>query len=447
MDGSAFDRIGATAEHDAPALRVRLSDIITEYDEKRAEIVPAIEVLKSASDDLKFACSIGGEYGGKGFDEPHARAADCEKVLLRSAWAHVYAGLMIDSIAPASERDRFKTYLENPGPFTLSAIRERFGDYLLDPRYHILRGLAETFTSLDPAYKSHEKVRIGVKGLPKRIIVGYCATDYGFGGSGWERVKDAMNALQAYRGEPRLEYAETKAIHAEAMRRGEADWPGGIVKIFQNGNAHLIFDKRGLLDINRALAEFYGDVLPDAPGEEQAKRPSTEVSANLAYYPTPRAVIEAIASDVRIPASGRMLEPSCGDGRILDYMAEHHPGITCTGIEYDAGRAAEAQAKGHAVRQANFLQVEPDPRFDLIFMNPPFCGQHWRKHLDHARQFLAPDGVLICILPASANDGGDFASVREWRSSKPTWHDLPLGSFRDSGTNVCTGYAALRATT
>jgi len=81
---------------------------------------------------------------------------------------------------------------------------------------------------------------------------------------------------------------------------------------------------------------------------------------------------------------------------------------------------------------ANFLQVAPDPRFDVVVMNPPFYGQHYKKHLDHAVKFLRAGGRLVCILPASAHyDHGNTIGQ---------WYDLPVGSFAASGTNIPTGY-------
>lgn len=61
--------------------------------------------------------------------------------------------------------------IEKPPEFTLDNIHGTFGHYIQDPRGNILRGLAELFCTLDPAYKSHDKVKIGVKSLPKRIMV------------------------------------------------------------------------------------------------------------------------------------------------------------------------------------------------------------------------------------------------------------------------------------
>tara|TARA_R100000935_G_C2835187_1_gene167690 strand:+ start:1632 stop:2975 length:1344 start_codon:yes stop_codon:yes gene_type:complete len=439
-----FAQIGETPEYAAPALRRSLSEIVAEYDEKAESIGAAIAAFKDAETAINTAACIGGTYGSKVFStDPHLYEKDVQIALLRSAWKHIYEGLDIAKIASARDREQLELKLTTPLPFNLANIAEVFGAYLLDPRFHVLKGLAECFCDLDPAYKSHSRVRIGVTGLPKRIIVQYAT---GWNSWGRKRVEDTLNALAVYRGEPRYNYRQFEDMLDEAKRHGEADFNGGRIKTFLNGNAHLIFDKHGLLDINRALAEFYGEVLPDAPSETEARRPSTEVARDLQFYPTPRKAAKTVIDALNLTGGETILEPSCGDGQIMDLLAEWHNDpderryrsrLIVTGVEYDAGRAAQAKAKGHHVMTANFLQVAPDARFDAIIMNPPFYGQHYKKHLDHAIKFLRPGGRLVCILPASAYyDHGN--TVGEW-------HDLPVGSFAESGTNIPTGYCTYYA--
>ncbi|WP_316014683.1 DUF4942 domain-containing protein [Roseobacter sp. HKCCA0434] len=445
-DANDIPRIGEGGDETAalPAHRLSLPEIIADYITKAEAIPQRIAEFEAAMQQLNSGTSIGGAYGGSVFrSEPSLYERDLQATLLKSAWRHVHDGLRIGDVATAKDRKRIALMLENPPPFTLTDIRDQFGDYLLDPRLHKLRGLAEVFCDLDPAYRSHSKVKIGVEGLPKRIIIGHCADSWNSWGR--ERLKDTINALRTYRGEPQIEYAEFEAMMREARRCGESDFGGGILKLFKNGNAHLHFDGAARLDINRALAEFYGDVLPDAPSETEAKRPSTEVARDLQFYPTPSAVIDTVLHQLHFTDGARVLEPSCGDGRILDALADWHnqgnqykrrQALQIFGIEYDAGRADLARRKGHSVLIGNFLEQPAQPSFDFVVMNPPFYGRHYKKHLDHAREFLRPGGTLACILPASAHyDHGN---------SIGTWHDLPVGSFCESGTGVPTGFCIWR---
>lgn len=422
----------------APAIRFRLADVVAEYEAKRADLPQIQQELQLAASACEIGTQIGGAYGGDIWGRGgKPGTVNAEKALRSSAWKHVYRGLNIHLLAPASERNRFERELDDPPEFTLDNLRATFGDYVADPRGSILRGLAEVFVQLDPAYKSHSKVRIGVKGLPKRVIIGGAAGRFSYGTYGEDKLRDMLNALRVYRGQEHLEYREFSE-RKEAARKGDETPRDGIVlRAFQNGNMHVLFDASTCRDINKALAEFYGEVLPDAEEEGAKKRPGTNVSADLAYYPTPAKVAQQLLRDIYPHDDLRILEPSCGCGRILDAARAAYPNAILRGIEFDAGRATEARAKGHSVSVANFLDVPPDPSFDVVLMNPPFVGRHWRKHLDHARRFLrARDrgrGVIHCILPASAWYDGHLTE------RDGNWSDLPVASFAASGTNVPTG--------
>ena len=423
----------------APALRVSLRELVAEYDEKLAAIPEAIRAYEAAKGALDGACCIGGSYAGSaltGYSGP--AQFQMEALLLQSAWRHVYRGLSIDQIASAQDKRRFEQMLAKPPAFSIEAIRDQFGAYLLDPRHHILRGLAEVFCDLDPAYRSHSKVKVGVAGLPKRVILSDVG---GYGAWGTDRLRDVLNALAAYQGIPLVDWQELDAL----LKNGEAcltatEVPqkygapiktharGVRLKRFGNGNGHLHFEPETLKDINRALAEWYGDVLPDVDERPTKARASTAVSKDLQYYPTPATLAERIVANLYIRKGDRVLEPSCGCGRLLDALRA--AGADVLGIEVDPGRAAEARAKGHAVQCANFLETVPTGDFDRVVMNPPFYGKHYAQHVEHGLRYLKPGGTLTAILPATARyDHGLLDG---------SWRDLPVGSFSESGTNVNT---------
>lgn len=434
----------------APAIRLRLSELVSEYDAKRFEIPQQLAAFDDAKAALERACNIGGAFAGQSLFslDPSVSARHAELILLKSAWRYVRDGLQIDRIAPASDRRHIDAMLEAPPPFTLAMIREHFGDYVADPRASILRGLAEVFCSLDPAYRSHSKVKVGVSGLPKRVILSSVG---GYGSWGRDRLENILNALAAYQGKPMVTGRELAALlEREDALLCEAELPAGRydsgpmrvigrgvrLRRFANGNGHLFFEPDTLRDINRALAEYYGEVLPDAEDAGAKPRASTAVAKDLQYYPTPQAVVDRVIGEISLRPGDRVLEPSCGCGRLLDAVRRHER----LGIEVHPGRASEARAKGHPVLCANFLDHPAAPDFDVVLMNPPFYGRHYLKHVEHALRFLKPGGSLVSILPASAwYDHGEIAAMGA------RWVDLPVGSFSESGTNVPTGFARIAA--
>lgn len=421
--------------------RRKPSDLVAEYEMKAAAIPAALAQFEAAQTELKMAASIGGTWGNRTLDTGGLGERDLQAALLGSAWRHTYQLYALENFASAADKKRIELMFADPPPFTVENIRERFGAYIMDPWGSILRGLAEQFAGLDPAFKSHEKMKLGVKGLPKRVILaGFSEYSSCYGA---ERVRDILNALAAYQGKPLLTHRELAAM----IRNGNALIEDGIVpadryneavtvvgrgvwlKRYQNGRGHLFFGQEALRDVNRALAEFYGDVLPDAAEERPAApRAGTAVAKDLQYYPTPAHVVERVLGDLRFKPGERVLEPSCGCGRFMDALRSR--GARVFGIEVDPGRAAQCRARGHNVLTANFLETEPTGDFDHVVMNPPFYGRHYAKHVEHAVRFLRTGGRLTAILPATARYDHGLLDGR--------WYDLPVGAFSASGTNINT---------
>ena len=415
--------------------RRKPSDIVAEYEIKRAALPEAKAEFDRAGDALKSAATIGGTWGNVTIDTGRFWDKALEQSLLCSAWRHIYELYGLADIASAQDKKRFEQMFAAPPAFTVENIRDQFGDLVMDPWGSILRGLAEVFCDLDPAFKSHEKMKIGVKGLPKRVILSNVS---GYGSWGRDRLQNILNALAAYQGKPLLTDYRTLSDLIDKDGESVKEDRGVWLKKFANGNGHLFFGPQALADINRALAEYYGDVLPDCPDELPAKqRTSTAVSKDLQYYPTPVALVQRVIGSIYGLKGQRVLEPSCGCGRFLDALRA--AGAEVVGCEVDPIRSAMCEAKGHRVMRMNFLETSPTASFDRVVMNPPFYGRHYAKHVRHALKFLKPAGTLTAILPASARyDHGELDDLR------PHWDDLPVGSFSESGTNINTTVATIR---
>lgn len=450
----------------AVATQRTVSDLIDEYEEKVEAVEQAIASYDSACKAMEMAGTVMGTYVEPVLrSRPYVHARDVKANLLKSAWKAIYNRLQIDRIASANDKRLFERTLADPPELTFDNAKATFGPYLENPRSHILRGLAETFAGLDPAYRSHSKVKIGVKGLPKRVIIGNWGSYSGTYGK--DKFRDIVNALAAYRGQPLMEHEEFNALAMMHRAGGDGFLDGrevsetgrygkvvtaktldrGLsVRCFGNGNAHVFFDERSRRDINMALAEFYGDVLPDAEDDDAKPGASTAVSKDLQFYWSPEGVIDRAVEFANVydlkawssnpPQPSNILEPSCGDGRIMDVIRAR--GHRVFGIEYHAGRAAQAKAKGHSVLTANFLECPPRAEFDKVMMNPPFYGRHYVKHVRHALKFLKPGGLLVAILPATAH--------YDHKELDGEWRDLPVASFAEAGTNVPTGMLRLKTT-
>lgn len=134
------------------------------------------------------------------------------------------------------------------------------------------------------------------------------------------------------------------------------------------------------------------------------------------FYPTPEKVIATMVA----PYADRIhkatiLEPSAGNGAILDYL---NKGVNVTytdkrgnvrhitvnpkpnnvyAVEHNPELQMILTQKGHRLAAEDFLTFHPDIRFDLILMNPPFSSGD--KHLIHAWDILE-GGDIACLLNA-----------------------------------------------
>lgn len=421
-----------------PMINLNIFDIIQEHNSKLKDIPVVFNSVDDQYKKLEAMCSTMGVYGDRAFQNifSHNRVEDCLRALLKSSWKYVFNALNIKHIAPKTHLKEFERLLEDPPEFTEEAIKSVFKDYVTDARGMSLKAFAEIFCSLDPFYKSHSNIKVGVKGLPKRVIISGCGE---WSHYGWDRVADVVNCVLRYRGKyDKCFNGEWDAKDYVSKNKGK-DFEGLSFRLFQNGNCHIIFDKGAQDDINKALAEYYGEVLPDVYEHSNNKEDSKEVSKDLQFYRTPEKAVQWLMDEIYIRDSYKILEPSCGDGALLDGIKkkvtdDSLENVRVAAVEYDAGRCEQARKKGYSVVQANFLEMKSDKRFDLIVMNPPFYGKHYLKHIKKAYEHLANNGEIVSILPVTAKTNhGDIDKLYNCQ-----WKDLPLGSFSESGTNINT---------
>lgn len=408
-------------------------DILAEYHEKKGAVSSEIAEFEKAEQRLNAAVQVIGGFTGDSFPKKnYLSEREGQRILLSSTWLAIYKRLGLDGVFSATDKRKFEQSLTNPPELTLENLQATFGDYWENPRYYILKGLAEAFCNLDKFYKSHSNFGIGVKGLPKRAII---RSFGGYGSWGSDQLKDMCEAILQVSGDKPLTQDEKALIYRSKLHSDNFELPrlGLSIKIFGNGNAHVHFNNRSLHLVSDALHEFYGTVLPDATAKGE-KPKSTEVSKDLQFYRTPKKVVQHVLQSINIRKEHLVLEPSCGDGAIMDELKAM--GVDCVGVEYHQGRAAQAKSKGHKVMVGNFLDMIPTPTYDMVVMNPPFYGKHYVKHIEQAKGFLKDGGTLVSILPASA--------WYDHKIIKGQWHDLPMGSFRESGTNVNTGFIVIR---
>jgi 16S rRNA G966 N2-methylase RsmD len=157
------------------------------------------------------------------------------------------------------------------------------------------------------------------------------------------------------------------------------------------------------------------------------------------YFPTPKKVLDEMLG-VYADYPARVLEPSAGQGAIIEYMLEDGRFLDseicyCELSEYNQLVLQGKNLKANFL-QDDFMTLDESEKFDLIIANPPFAKNAYAIHIMKMLSHLKDEGVLLVIAPAN------------WKSNKKldlnglevhSW-DIPSGAFSDSNTNVATSY-------
>jgi hypothetical protein len=172
----------------------------------------------------------------------------------------------------------------------------------------------------------------------------------------------------------------------------------------------------------------------------------------LDFYPTPENLVTEMLDSLRTEIEDltfaiergeeiQVLEPEAGTGAIAKQLAELLGGtqhVVC--IELNPVNAKNLRKLGFEVIETDFLAWKTTKKFPLIVMNPPFQGTTWKKHLDHAKTMLAPNGDLACIAPISAlkaTTPNEKFWLREMLA-RGSYAIHPDNSFIETGTSIQT---------
>jgi len=159
---------------------------------------------------------------------------------------------------------------------------------------------------------------------------------------------------------------------------------------------------------------------------------------------TPLNLVERIVKIANVRGK-TVLEPSCGDGRIINECIEQGAEFI-DGVELNEEQYKETEARFNefdhtVISNCDFLKwapiganVKPE-QYDVAIMNPPFTKRQWILHLIHAYSFVKEGGKIICITPKSLNDKKfvTFVADKRWE-----FEAVDAGEFKESGTNIAT---------
>lgn len=197
--------------------------------------------------------------------------------------------------------------------------------------------------------------------------------------------------------------------------------------------------KRHLFD--GAADDLLGDVL--TTGEY------IDMKQEFQFFETPPALAARICQQARVQDGMLTLEPSAGKGAIANEARRRGATVHC--IELQEILADDLARQGFNVILGDFLTTgtpPPDCQYGAVVMNPPFRASADILHVRHAYDFLAPSGALVAVMGAGWTFRQDRKATefREWLHARKYWEveELPVGTFKESGTMVNTVLVTIR---
>lgn len=370
-------------------------------------------------------------------------------------WSHVVNSTDLQRLMDRKAKEALRQQLiADPAEFTAETALATLESFAGQAGEIFRRGIAEVFSNLDRRFRSHDGFKIG-----SRVILPRAFGDFGewnYGRHHRDTLQDIERTFHVLEGKTvPLEYAGVVCA-IDAARRGkgfgaaftEVETDYYRVRIFLNGNCHLWFKRRDLVEkVNKLLGEYYGEVIPDGRdaaddgGLHEQKR---TLARNFGFFPSPPEVVAQVidAAELWRPKGEPpllVLEPSAGTGNIAFAAKKAGAEVHCFEIQAEHMLTLRALGWFPKVLHADFLDVAPEPVYDRVVMNPPFDRERDIDHVMHALRFLKPGGRLVSVMSAHT----EFAETRKASAFREhvrqlggRFTDLPRGSFSSVGTNV-----------
>lgn len=416
-----------------------------------------------------------------------------KKLVDLNAWAYIIERTELERLMDAEAKDKLRSQMayvpDRVGrngelitdeevqrglpELTVENVQATIQQFMLDADMIFRRGIANVFSRLDRRFRSHDGFKIG-----SRMILSYVCDGMGhfhYGSRARDLLHDVERVFYVLEGEAPPSAGIVWQIEDErrgswSPRQSEHESRYMRIVIYKNGNAHLWFTRKDLVErVNKLLAEYYGEVIGDGQTREDPFANVKHLPAKrFGFYPTPDDVVATVGGHLWLrrdagEAPLRVLEPSAGTGQLARFAARERetyegygkPGtpyralVDCVEIQPALADQLRAEGVYNRVLCQDFLQLQPAQAhlYDRVLMNPPFDLERDIDHVVHALKFLRPGGQLVAIMSA----GTEFRETKKaiafrelMASMKAEWHDLPAGSFSEAGTYVNTLFVVVK---
>lgn len=115
------------------------------------------------------------------------------------------------------------------------------------------------------------------------------------------------------------------------------------------------------------------------------------------FYATPKDVVENLLNNIDLNLYGdHVLEPSAGNGNIVEVFKNHYPNKKITSLEIRPEEYQNLISNSEEVIIDDFLTTNKLKTYDIIIGNPPYSQA--QEFVKRALELLKDNGVLIFLL-------------------------------------------------
>lgn len=218
---------------------------------------------------------------------------------------------------------------------------------------------------------------------------------------------------------PQMELSRDDYLSVKkAIEKNGGKWKGGNTFGF-------VFTDRAAADVIDSMLNGFEDIKKD-----------------FQFFTTPYDVADLMVVKLEIKPYEKILEPSAGNGALINAVLRLHSDITIDCYELNPlNRKVLEKILNVNVIGDDFIKRIDNEEYDVIIANPPFSKNQDIIHLMKMWNNLRYGGRIACITSTHWMFANDTKSTefREWIVGKCVFqHEFPNGTFKESGTDIAT---------
>lgn len=157
------------------------------------------------------------------------------------------------------------------------------------------------------------------------------------------------------------------------------------------------------------------------------------------FFPTPKEIVDYIVDLADIKDNDIILEPSAGQGAIIEGILRKNKNANIFAIELMELNSDILNKKGFNHEKGNFLLIPNQPIYTKIIANPPFSKNQDIDHVYRMWECLAVGGRIITITSKHWIDSKNKKETefKNWLNVVGAEQiEIEKGAFKESGTNI-----------